>query len=389
MTTTTELPKKLRWLILIAAMITTAVPATAADARVSLDRNAFNPSIGETVSLTVATPPASRVSVAVIDRDGFVTRWLASDAPSKTSYVARWDGRDAEGTIVADEAYSFKVEVTSSGGKWTYFPATNNPKSYAVQARHYSRRDAALMYELPTAARIHAQAGSAAMDATTKKYSGPVLKTLVNREPRPAGAIVESWNGFDESGTIYVPDLPQFVTAILATELPENAVIAFGNKTRTFLDAAAHRRGTSLLPPATVQDHSHHHGLTALDDVSPSLFIKSMNGAWDEQSKAWMVKDDSVRLSVRLEGQSAPFVARQPGKLIAFVDYVQVFERIVRTPEETIELRLTEPFGAPHTVSVNWQSEYGPLAPNSIRVVCSPVGTRTGSERVDMRNERR
>ncbi len=356
-------------LLVSAIVLALSTRGAAAEARVSLDRHSFNPSLGETVSITVATSPASRISIAILDRDGYAARWLAKDDLSdELSYVATWDGRDAEGVIVADEAYSFKVDVTSRDGHWTYFPAAGAPKTYSVQARHYSRRDAALMYELPTACRIHAQAGSATIDATTKTYSGPVLKTLVNREPRPAGAIVESWNGFDESGAIYVPDLPQFVTAILATELPENAVIAFGNKTRAFLDVAAGRRGVSLIPVVKGHAHAHHHGLASLEDVSPLLVITPLNGAWDEQAKAWMVKEDSVRLSVRLEGQSAPYVSRQPAKIIVFVDYVQAFERTVRTPNETIELQLGDPSTEPHIVSINWQSAYGPLAPNSIRV---------------------
>jgi len=362
-------------LLLATTLMALSTRRAEAENSVLLDRNAFNPSLGETVVITVKTPAASRISIAVLDRDGYVTRWLAKDEVSDASHVATWDGRDAEGAVVPDEAYSFKVDVTSSAGKWTYFPAASVPKTFPVQARHYSRRDAALLYELPAAARIHAQAGSAAIDVTTKKYNGPVLKTLVNREPRPAGAIVESWNGFDESGAIYVPDLPQFVTAILATELPENAVIAFGNKTRAFLDVAASRGGTSLLPAYNGHAHDHHHGLVSLEDVSPSLAVTPLNASWDEKAKAWTVKGNPLRLSVRLEGRTASYVARQPGKIIVFIDYVQAVERTVRTPNQTIELSLGVETGQPHVVSVNWQSDYGPLAPNSIRVMRLPART--------------
>jgi hypothetical protein len=381
---------KSRILLLIATtLIALSTRRAAAENSVLLDRNAFNPSLGETVVITVKTPTASRVSIAVLDRDGYVTRWLAKDELSEASHVATWNGRDDEGAVVPDEAYSFKVDVTSSAGKWTYFPAASAPKTFPVQARHYSRRDAALMYELPAAARIHAQAGSAAIDAATKKYDGPVLKTLVNREPRPAGAIVESWNGFDESGAIYVPDLPQFVTAILAAELPENAVIAFGNKSRAFLDVAAGRHGTSLLPPAKEHSHAQHHGLASLEDVSPALVVTPLNGAWDEKARAWMIQGDPVRLSVRLEGQTAPYIARQPGKIIVFVDYVQALEQIVRTPNETIELQLGVEPGRPHVVSVNWQSDYGPLSPNSIRVMRMPARKATRArERTEARDGR-
>lgn len=339
----------------------------AADGRVSVDRESFNPSVGEAVSVTVKTPTNARISITVLDRDGYVTRRLADNAPAGGIYVARWDGRDSTGTIVADEAYSFQVDVKSSDGTWSYFPAAQAQKTYAVQARQYSRRGAALMYDLAAPARVHAQAGSAALDQKTKSYDGPVLKTLVNREPRPKGAIVESWNGLDESASIYVPDLPEFVTAILASELPENAVIAFGNRSRTFLDVARTRTGASLLPPTVSAAHMHHQGLETLDDVSPALVITPVNARWDGGTKSWHVTGEVLRLELKLEGPTAGSVSRHPGRIVVFVDYRQTLERQVRTESETIDIPL--PGGSrPHAISVNWQSAYGPLAANSLRV---------------------
>lgn len=364
-----------------ATVIVLSARGETAAGRVSLNRSSFNPSLGESVSITVRTPPASRVSIVVLDRDGYATRWLAKAQETSDTYTATWNGRDGEGAVVADEAYSFKVDVVSASGTWTYFPAASTPKTYPVQAKHYSRRNASLMYDLPAPARIHAQAGSAAIDANTKTYNGPVLKTLVNREPRPAGAIVESWNGLDESGAIYVPDLAQFVAAILATELPENAVIAFGNRSRSFLDMAAARRGASLLPAAKAHSHQHHHGLNALEDVSPSLTITPLGGVWNEQAKAWIVEGDTVRLRVALSGQTAPYVRRHPAKIVTFVDYVQQSEQAVHDPAQTISVRLGDRQGRAQVVSINWQSEYGPLAPNSIRVMRAAGQAAHGSRR--------
>ena len=360
---------------LVAILIAAPSRGASATPGVSLDRYTFNPSSGERISLKVTTPPEARVSVAVLDRDGYVARWLATEHKASGTYVLTWDGRDADGSVVANEAYSFKVDVVSPSARWTYFPAANPTKTHTVQAKHYSRRNAALMYDLPSSCRIHAQAGSAKVGDAKASRAGVVLKTLVNREPRPAGAIVESWNGLDESGTIYVPDLPHFVTAILATELPENAVIAYGNRTRTFLDTAVSRRGISLLPPPRDGTHTHHHGLPALSDTSPSLVVIPLNGTWNAQQRAWVVEGDTVLLSVRLDGPTAGLVARQPGKIIAFVDYTQQSERTVRKGAATIATRLGVLSGGPHVVSINWQSDHGPLAANSIRVITADNST--------------
>lgn len=357
-------------LVALMALFASGMAAHAEPAkRVSLNRHTFNPSHGEAVAITVITPSESRISVAVLDRDGHVTRSLAKDQPASGAYTATWNGRDDAGGIVADEAYSFKIDVVSSGDRWSYFPGAGVPKSYPVQAKRYSRSNAALMYELPGPARIHAQAGSATIDQKTKAYDGPVLKTLVNREPRAAGAIVESWNGLDESGRIYVPDLPHFVTAILATELPENSVIAFGNRGRSFLDVAAGRRGTSLLPASKLHSHEHHHGLATLEDVSPSLVITPLNATWNEYQKAWVVAGDALSVELRLAGPTAANVARQPGKIISFLDYSQQSERPFRVSSRPMTSRVSVPAGGARIVTINWQSDYGPLAANSLRVM--------------------
>ena len=87
------------------------------------------------------------------------------------------------------------------------------------------------------------QAGIAPVDSKTGKRSGPVLKTLVNREPRPARAVIQNWNGLDETGSYYIPDLPGFAMSVAATSLPENAILAVGNSTVTFLERARRRTG--------------------------------------------------------------------------------------------------------------------------------------------------
>ena len=74
------------------------------------------------------------------------------------------------------------------------------------------------------------QAGTVQTDSKRGKATGPVLKTIVNREPRPTGPVIETWLGLDESGSFYVPDLRGFSVSVAATSLPENALISVGNQ---------------------------------------------------------------------------------------------------------------------------------------------------------------
>ena len=352
----------------LACGVATADPASF----LTVAPSSFNPSLGQQVTISVATPSEARIAVQVLDRDGYVVRTLERSAAAAGRETLRWDGRDDKGAVVADEAYSFKATMVTPHETLTFFPAAHPAKSFAVQADQYSRRNAALMYELPVAARIHAQAGAAALNEK-KVYDGPVLKTLVNREPRPAGKVVESWNGLDESGRIYVPDVPHFVTAILATPLPEQAVIAYGNRARTFLDTAATRSGTSLLPAHAHGAAQHHAGLSALEDLSPSLTVTPVGAKWDEKAQTWNFGRGTAVLKVELSGPTAAAVSKQPARIVVFVDYVRQLELSVREKQETIRIPRHLLKGNPRSVTVNWQSTRGPLAANTVRLSTGPA----------------
>jgi hypothetical protein len=158
------------------------------------------------------------------------------------------------------------------------------------------------------------------------------------------------------------------VTAVLATSLPDNAVIAYGNRQRTFLDDAATRTGRSLLPPHQPRSHAHHHRLTVLEDVSPSLTSMPSNGTWNEASGSWSIEGTTARVNVSLAGPTAAAIAKHPGRVIVFVDYEYAFEQPVRGAVARLEIPLRGHSATARTVSINWQSAYGPLAANSIRV---------------------
>lgn len=353
----------------VCALLFVLPAAAGTSALLSAAPASFNPTRGERVTLTVTTPSAARIRVQVLDRDGYLVRTLPERAVTAAgAHALQWDGRDEAGKVVADEAYSFKASVITPETTLSYFPAAQPAKSYAVNADQYSRRSGALMYELPAAARVHAQAGSAALNEKTKVYDGPVLKTLVNREPRPMGKVVEHWNGLDESGRIYVPDVPHFVTAILASELPENAVIAYGNQTTTFLESVASRRGTSLLPANHGHGEQHHGGLTTLEDISPSLTVTPVGAKWDEKHGTWVFPRGNAELRVELSGPTAEAVASQPARIVVFIDYERQLEITVRKKQEVIRIPRERLRGNPRNVTVNWQSKRGPLAANTVRV---------------------
>lgn len=360
-----------RFLAVAFALMCAQVTATAGPAHVirsaKVDRPSLNMAAREVVTFTIDFAKPGVASVRVVDRDGYVVRTLAKAQPIAAGPVSfGWDARDDSGEFVADEAYSFKVDWRGTDGADGYFPADAPAAMTAIDARSYDRRTATLSYTLPQPSRVHVQAGTAVLDPKTKELVGPVMKTIVNREPRVAGAIAEHWSGYDESGAIFIPDLENFVVAIAASPLPENSVSTFGNRKRAFVETLATRRGPSLL---TRREHAEHHvGLATADDTSPQLVIEPLNAIWSAADHTWTLSGkDALRLRLSVKGPTAAAFRTQPATIFRFVDGHQIATASPTTKDGVIEVPL-DARGGVRRVSVNWRSDWGPLAANTIQV---------------------
>jgi len=334
---------------------------------VSVDRASFNPTAGEAVVLTIAFLRPGRASVAVVDRDGFLVRRLATEQPVSGSASFKWDGRDVHSVPVADEAYSFRIEWRGHGAQEIWFPADRPSELTAIDVRYFDRRSGTLAYTLPRASRVHIQAGTAIIHSKQGTADGPVLKTIVNREPRVAGAIAEHWNGFDESGAVFVADLENFAVAIAAAPLPEDAVITYGNRHVRFVDEALTRTGTSLFRHNRGAGR-HHGGLTTLNDVSPELTIEPIDATWSAADKIWIVHGRVLRARLSFKGPTATTFLRQPARVFRFIDGQQIGQAVRGSDVVEVPLR---PEGTTQRISINWQSDWGPLAANTVLVRCA------------------
>jgi FlgD Ig-like domain len=330
-------------------------------ASVFLDKRTINPSSKEKATLRLMLARPAHVDIVVVDRDGFVVRHLTRRETAAEANVFVWDGIDDAGEIVPNEAYSFRVIADGD----TYFPAIRESTMAVIEPLSYSRTTATLTYKLPAPCRVHVQAGAIHAVAGSKAMAGPVLKTIVDREPRGAGNVAEHWSGFDESASFYVPDLPGFAIAIAAFPLPENSVIIFGNRKRSFLDYAAHRRGQSLLPHRA--HAAHHAGLDVFNDVAPRLTITPSGADYAAGEHLWMTADAALRVQLRTEGPTADAFLRQPGKIFVFVDSQLVATRKA-TRDTSAAFDIPLPAGRDHVIAVNWRSDYGPVAVGVIRV---------------------
>lgn len=338
----------------------TAVFATAAFAGSSI-RNVtvsppfFNPTAGQSVTITFDAGAPGMAAVTILDRDRFPVRMLPPVRVAPGRAAIRWDGRDDSGAIVPDEAWNVRIDLAGQ----SYDPSKDFvPVSEDPQPRTYSRIEGVLSYRLSRPSRVHVEAGQAAPDPKTGLRDGPMMKTLVNREPRAAGAVVEMWNGFDDGGTIRVTDLPHFAVSVLATSLPDSSIITRGNRAKTFLEYARQQRPASAVVARKRAAPTHHHaGLDVFNDTSPSLRVK----------RSW-TSDGALRMVVNVDGPTAAHFVRQPGKVTVYVDGKRVLETAPPQAPAVVTLAAKQLAAGDRRIAVNWTSDYGPAAAAAFEV---------------------
>lgn len=197
--------------------------------KVAINRKSFNPSKGEEVTISWHISRSSEALVQIFDPEKcFVKELMSADIGNPGIIHVTWDGRDLEGNIVPDEAYFFTIEANEyRGGLTHYDPMTfSGGENFDFPVEFDSNKEM-ITYNLPKDSRILIRAGIT---------HGPLLKTMVNWAPRPAGVNQDSWDGKDASGTIYAANQKGFTMMSDAVTLPENSILTVGNNEYTYFE---------------------------------------------------------------------------------------------------------------------------------------------------------
>lgn len=190
-------------------------------------KTSFNPSIQEQFDFTVLVPTPGKLTVDILSPDGDLVKTLIKHKAIKAKHIQlRWDGKDKQGHIVADEAWLPRVSLQTTDGKTLrYDPGSNTGGEVINSIPVRLEQTGAIHFQLPVAARILARAGI---------KSGPMMKALANWQPRAAGANVLHWNGLDQSSVVNIMQNHNAAVMLIAYQLQDKAIITTGNKQKSY-----------------------------------------------------------------------------------------------------------------------------------------------------------
>lgn len=188
----------------------------------------FSPSAGETFDIPIQIPVGEvldELTVELRTQDNDTVTSLPIRLTGNQSYTLTWDGRDASGQVVPDEAYFPVIIAKNEGIEKIVLNSLENTGGEEVYDFEKNIEPKSIQYTLPAASRVLIRSGI---------HNGPMLKTVIDWEPRTAGFHAERWNGLDSDDLFSLEEHPDVGYLIIGYKLPNHAIITHGNKDKTY-----------------------------------------------------------------------------------------------------------------------------------------------------------
>ena len=284
---------------------------------VRVHSSSFNPSHGEEVALYFNLSNSAKVAVHVYDPDHGLIKVLADEKPMDARGQSLiWDGKDLDGNVVPDEAYYFSITVEDEAGtKEIYDPTTfSGGVGYDITTANIDPQSQTITYEMPEMGRVMIRMGI---------QGGPLMNQLVDWKPRVKGLITEYWNGKDKDNLVDLYNHPKFKMIVTYFSLPENSVIAFGNKALTYRDykkSLAAERPLKIKRASAVQRVSPHYRLSRTEDYSPSVKVTFVNTQGTDSDGATILTGKTL-VKVELDEQDKLIFQNQQFEICFFLDH--------------------------------------------------------------------
>lgn len=317
--------------------------STLAIGNAALGRKTLLEPNGTTIAFDLSAP--ANVTLDIVDELGFAVRTVTKRFDSAGRHELPWDGRDHVGQYAQAGVYRYVLrgaeheraaEVVldpASEGKWG---GELRPLEFTLD------KDTGLVrWGMP-------KAGYVRLRAAVKNF--PLLATLIDWEPREAGACEFLWDGRDAAGRVDLLRHPDLWVTLEIIDLPENAVLVSGHVQQPPLrppDDAAYA------PLICKGAHAH---LAVQKPISqmrePKLSLEFPAGTrYDNVNRP--ILSGRVPLRIRLSDGDAAGMTDALFELAVYVDLTFVFEdEESTTPLTAIWDATSVPPGA-HVLTIN------------------------------------
>lgn len=332
--------------------------------KVSIDKDIFNPTACENVSISFHLLKDAEASVKIFDFDWGLTAIICDDKMMKKgNNIVMWNGRAQNQEIVPDEAYFFTISVKTNTERSIYDPvASSSGISHEIEKGKIHIDSRQLEYYLPEKGRVFIRAGI---------HKGPLLAIPVDWEPRPKGWHKEHWDGMDQDKLFSLIKHHYYRIRASYFTLPDNTILTTGNNSINYLEYKRSQenpvslRIPSASGPKSILTSPLHQTALALVK-SPNLEVTYPQALIDKAGIPLL--EGRFRIKIDFTQKWIPTLYQQKYELYYFLDNKFLMEEPqINLPHATL-LDVGEDKQGTHILSVNIISPKGQIGIRSKRV---------------------
>jgi len=195
--------------------------------------DAFDPTIGETITIgSVLTGPVT-VTLRIVDGTGATVKTVV-DAEERDAgaYSDAWDGKNTAEEVVPTGVYYYIIDYEYGGQTYSYdltttartgidplFPDFSYPETFSP----YDDEPMTMEFDLPVKSEVTSYIAWN-NESDTPQYR---IRTLYVRKPMASGNTVIVWDGTTDEGYAAAPG--RYNLCVMGWDLAENAIIVEGN----------------------------------------------------------------------------------------------------------------------------------------------------------------
>jgi len=190
------------------------------------EKSEFSPSRKQNFIIPFILNEKAEVFIEIYTADGNKIRTLYSKKVlAKGKHSLSWNGKDDRNITVPNEAYTVVLNAKNTKGVTTIDPRSYSGGEIETNLQTKVTLEGKTIYHLSKPSRVLIRAGI---------KDGPMMRSLINWVPKPAGKNVQHWNGYDEDKVVNVFKTKRYGVIVVAFSLPEYSIVTTGNKELTF-----------------------------------------------------------------------------------------------------------------------------------------------------------
>ena len=307
--------------IIVVLLVTSSLFSKEVIAFASYEKSEFAPTRNQNFMIPFILNEKAQVFIEIYTADGNQIRTIYSAKElNKGKHSLLWNGKDDHNIIVPNEAYTVVLKTINKRGRTTIDPRSYSGGEIETDLQTKVTLEGKTIYHLSKPSRVLIRAGI---------EDGPMMRSLINWVPKPAGKNVQHWNGYDEDKVVNVTETKRYGVIVVAFALPEYSIITTGNKNLTY---AQYYKDNNFKFNKTPQKKrliqrgkkgiSPHYYSFRITDQDPKINLHFPNNVnTTKKGVALFKNNDAIPIKVTMPSEDEELIQQSKYEVSFFIDF--------------------------------------------------------------------